>query len=103
MTSHAESRDHLWRLVGKTDKLAAIYVVLTIYSYTNIQLWWCRVLLWGCASRCVDSSLAFHRIPKEEKRRQLWLNAIKRKGWTPTSNDRVCGRHFIAGLNRFKY
>ncbi|KAK2193201.1 hypothetical protein NP493_14g07072 [Ridgeia piscesae] len=51
----------------------------------------------GCTSRCIDSSLCFHRIPKEEKRRQLWLNAIKRKGWTPTSNDRVCGRHFISG------
>ena len=47
MTSHAESRDRLGRLVGKTDKLAAIYVVFTIYSYTNSQLWWCRVLLWG--------------------------------------------------------
>ena len=32
MTFHslAESRDHLLRLVGKTDKLAAIFVVFTL-------------------------------------------------------------------------
>ena len=47
MTSHAESGDRLRRLVSKTDKLAAIYVVFTLFSCTNIQLWWCRVLLWG--------------------------------------------------------
>ena len=55
----------------------------------------------GCTSRCVDSSLSYHCIPIEEKR-QLWLNAIKRKHLAPTNNDRLCGRHFISGLNRFK-
>ena len=56
----------------------------------------------GCTnsnSRCVDSSLSFHRNPTEEKRRQLWLNAIKRKHWTPTNSDQVCGHYngsFIA-------
>ena len=39
----------------------------------------------GCTSRWVDSSLSFHRIPKEEK--QHWLNVIKRKHWAPTNND----------------
>ena len=46
VTSHAELRGRLRRLFGRREKLAAIYVVFTIYSSANKQLWWCRVLLW---------------------------------------------------------
>ena len=38
----------------------------------------------GC--QWVDSSLFYHRIPKEDKQ-QPRLNVIKRKHWDPTNND----------------
>ena len=44
MTSHAESRG---RLVGRREKLAAIFLVFTLYSSANKELWSCRVLLWS--------------------------------------------------------
>ena len=43
----------------------------------------------GCTSRCVDGSLSFHHFPIEEKR-QLWLNAIKRKHLAPTHKGAGC-------------
>ena len=51
---------------------------------------WCVVV-----GRWLNSSLSFHRVPKEEKR-QLWLNVIKCKHWAPTNNDRVYGLHIIS-------
>ena len=47
VTSHAESRGRLRRLVGRREKLAAIYLVFTLYSSANKQFWWCRVLSRG--------------------------------------------------------
>ena len=96
------SRDRLLRLVGKTVNLAAIFVVFTLYFWLyedTVMVVSCVAV--GCTSRCVDSSLSFHHIPNEK--RQLWLNTIKPKHWAPTNNDRVCGRHFILGLNRCNY
>ena len=37
VTSHAESRGRLRRLVGRREKLAAIYLVFTLYSSANKQ------------------------------------------------------------------
>ena len=28
---------------------------------------------------------------------RLWVSAISRKSWIPTSNDRVCYCHFVTG------
>ena len=42
VTSHAESRGRLRRLVGRREKLAAIYLVFTVYSSANKQFWCCR-------------------------------------------------------------
>ena len=39
VTSHAESRGRLRRLVGRREKLAAIYLVFTLYSSANKQFW----------------------------------------------------------------
>lgn len=61
-----------------------------------------------CAVNCTNrkksgssqsSTLTFYRIPNNEKRRQLWIAAIKRQSWSETSisNARVCSAHFISG------
>ena len=37
MTSHAETRDRVLRLVGKRVKLAATFAVFALYNSTNIK------------------------------------------------------------------
>ena len=32
-------------------------------------------------------------------RKEMWLNAIKRKNWIPGKHTRLCGDHFVAGLS----
>ena len=49
------------------------FTVVRIFSYGG-------VIVRGCTSQCVDSSLAFHQIPKEEKR-----------GHTPAADQWVFG------------
>lgn len=55
----------------------------------------------GCAmrkdERAKASKLGFFRIPKEQKKRRLWIAAINRKNWKPADWERVCGRHFVSG------
>jgi hypothetical protein len=41
--------------------------------------------------------MSFHRFPKDENRRRMWINAVRRKDWVPSKEDRVCGRHFVTG------
>ncbi len=37
-------------------------------------------------------------LPDKKKRRQLWLNEIKRADWTETNvkNARICSKHFLS-------
>ena len=60
----------------------------------------------GCTNRDTDKQegLKFHRLPKQEYRRKLWLQAINRKNpstgefWIPRDDGaRVCSEHFIEG------
>lgn len=54
----------------------------------------------GCTNRWQKGTpISWHRIPGENnpERRKKWLAAINRKNWKPTSQDRVCGKHFISG------
>ena len=60
------------------------YKIVRIYNYSVVV---------GCTSRWVDSSLSFHRIPKEDK--HLWLNVIKRKHWAPTNNEKKRMKEFV--------
>ncbi|KAI0220158.1 hypothetical protein LSAT2_028319 [Lamellibrachia satsuma] len=43
------------------------------------------------------SSISFHRFPDVKKmpeHRAAWIQAIRRKDWTPTSNSFLCSEHF---------
>ncbi|KAL2096931.1 hypothetical protein ACEWY4_006138 [Coilia grayii] len=59
----------------------------------------------GCQNRYAHGlALKFYRIPRAKgpfntNRRKLWLQAIKRVGWTEETinNARVCSAHFISG------
>ena len=59
----------------------------------------------GCTNRRKSGgAISFYRIPNgnnpiDVKRRNLWLNAIKRDKWQPNmiANARLCSEHFISG------
>ena len=52
----------------------------------------------GCYSNSKkDTTLSFHKIPKDEPYRTKWINAIKRKEFTPGEHHRVCSVHFRNG------
>ena len=54
----------------------------------------------GCSNRkSTDNKLLFYRLPKDERRRKLWLNAIKRDKVNDALlvNARLCSHHFIGG------
>ncbi|ESO02969.1 hypothetical protein HELRODRAFT_184728 [Helobdella robusta] len=57
----------------------------------------------GCRNKDTNKmeGLKFHRIPKDEPRRSLWLKAINRlcpitgKPWVPSDDGRICSSHFV--------
>jgi hypothetical protein len=57
----------------------------------------------GCSNHnMMLKKLSFHKFPKDENRRALWLTALKRNNpdgtvWMPTKNSVVCNAHFISG------
>lgn len=57
----------------------------------------------GCTNRRGDKTgVCFYRIPAEQERRRLWINAIRRatedgKEWEPSQYTRLCSAHFIKG------
>ena len=52
----------------------------------------------GCTSRFTKlAGIPFYRFPNDPERRQLWINAVCRKIWTPNEYSWICGRHFISG------
>ena len=49
----------------------------------------------GCYSNSKkDTTLSFHKIPKDEPYRTKWINAIKRKEVTPGEHHHVCSVYF---------
>ena len=68
----------------------------------------------GCGSRSNRDLVKFYSIPAitefkhrqdlnelTRKRREMWLKAIRREDLTEKKikNERVCSKHFIAGMN----
>lgn len=53
---------------------------------------------WGCSKRetpeAKEKGVTFHRIPKEEIRRQQWIKATRRQDWTPGATAKICSDHF---------
>ena len=52
----------------------------------------------GCHNREAKDSrkngLTFHSYPKDESRRKLWANAVRRQNWQPTNSSYLCSEHF---------
>jgi len=50
----------------------------------------------GCRSRGSGGSdkIKYFRFPKDEPRRKLWVEAIRRENFVPTNNSMVCHNHF---------
>ena len=53
----------------------------------------------GCINRYGERpGLGFYRFPTNPKRRrQKWISAVNRKGFTPNKHTRLCGEYFVAG------
>ncbi|XP_056102492.1 uncharacterized protein LOC130081820 [Rhinichthys klamathensis goyatoka] len=54
----------------------------------------------GCSLRPgtnLLSEIKAFRFPKTKNHRDAWIAAVKREGWIPTSNSRICSTHFISG------
>ena len=47
-----------------------------------------------------EAGVQFYRIPQGPEKRMLWINAIRRKDWTPSSYSVICSKHFIGGSPR---
>ena len=55
-----------------------------------------------CAPNCSNRrnrqrNIQFYRIPEEKAVRQKWLQMIRKKGFQPTENTRLCSEHFLGG------
>ncbi|BES97347.1 Hypothetical protein NTJ_10161 [Nesidiocoris tenuis] len=52
----------------------------------------------GCSNRSdrkkKKDGVGFHRFPKDEKLRKLWVQAVCRKNWKPSTNTVICTEHF---------
>ena len=52
----------------------------------------------GCKSRKnKNSSLSFHRFPREQGRRNKWIAALGRIKWQPNEYSYLCSAHFAGG------
>ena len=52
----------------------------------------------GCKSRKnKNSSLSFHRFPREQSRRNKWIAALGRIKWQPNEYSYLCSAHFAGG------
>ena len=63
-----------------------------------------------CAYNCTardnkitrEVGVHFYRIPQNKAKRTLWLNAINRKGFNPSSSTVTCSQHFVGGKYVFR-
>ncbi|XP_063880869.1 THAP domain-containing protein 2-like [Scylla paramamosain] len=56
-----------------------------------------RCIAFGCTekkNKRSDSSITFHKLPKDPCRRQKWVLAMLRDEHTPGKKARLCSRHF---------
>ncbi|XP_054471614.1 THAP domain-containing protein 1 [Anoplopoma fimbria] len=52
----------------------------------------------GCRNRRTPgTALSFYRFPRDPDRKQRWIAAVDREGWTPNDGSRLCSTHFISG------
>ncbi|XP_071042246.1 DNA transposase THAP9 isoform X3 [Parasteatoda tepidariorum] len=51
---------------------------------------------YGCTNRWTKkmTGITFHSFPKDEKRKQLWIKAVRRVNWKPSSCSKLCNEHF---------
>lgn len=55
-------------------------------------------LVVNCAEGCkMGSGVSFHSFPSNSERRKRWEIGVCRKGWAPSADDRLCGKHFQTG------
>lgn len=49
----------------------------------------------GCKNKWnKDSLLTWHKFPRDERIKAVWVQKIRRKNWAPSSTSRICSEHF---------
>ena len=48
-----------------------------------------------------NPELSFHKFPKDQKRRKIWLHWISRTDFKPSEHHRVCSKHFKGGQKTY--
>ncbi|CAL1276894.1 unnamed protein product, partial [Larinioides sclopetarius] len=50
----------------------------------------------NCINRCSKKipGTTFHRFPKDETLKNVWVKAIRRANWVPSKFSRLCSKHF---------
>ncbi|KAJ8261920.1 hypothetical protein GJAV_G00159990 [Gymnothorax javanicus] len=52
----------------------------------------------GCHQKSKRGSyVKFYSFPRDPVRRNRWISAVRRAGWTPASHSKLCSMHFITG------
>ena len=52
----------------------------------------------GCENRWFKgTALSFYRFPSDQKKRAMWVAAVKRERWEPTEHSWLCSAHFVSG------
>lgn len=47
---------------------------------------------------CLTCYISLNSIPKNEKLRNEWIKALRRKNWNPSKYSYVCSEHFTEDL-----
>ncbi|XP_075735823.1 peroxynitrite isomerase THAP4-like isoform X2 [Rhipicephalus microplus] len=48
----------------------------------------------GCQNTYTTAGISFHAFPKSAKLRKLWVIAVRREKWEPSSRSVLCSAHF---------
>ena len=98
-------------------KLAASYFVYNLPYFSHVMRCWnCSVInsghnlhrfysqarrsknccvAFGCSNSPTNHpELSYHTFPKNEVRKEKWISAVKRKGWTPSNSSVLCSAYF---------
>ena len=56
-----------------------------------------QCVAFGCNNRRgEDDNISFHSFPSDNDLRSKWINALKRKNFTPSKHSRLCSCHFLS-------
>jgi len=82
--------------ISKHNLFYICYIEQYDISRENSYSAFCTYVVISLSLKCVfrDNGISFHRFPKDEKLRRLWIRATKRKKFFPCPSSVLCSTHF---------